>query len=68
VQKARTPASRRWVLKNPLGAGHQWLIPVILATWEAKIERIEVQSQAGQIVFKTPISKITRAKWTRGVA
>jgi hypothetical protein len=26
-----------------------------------------VQGQPGQIVLKTPISKITRAKWTGGV-
>jgi hypothetical protein len=36
---------------------------VILATWEAGIERIEVWDQPGQIVLETPISKITTAKW-----
>jgi hypothetical protein len=41
---------------------------VILATWEAEIRRIVVQGQLGQIVLETPISKITRAKCTGGVA
>jgi hypothetical protein len=41
-------------------------MPVILATWEAEIRRTEVQGQPRQIVCETPISKITRAKWTGG--
>jgi hypothetical protein len=45
----------------------QWLAPVILAIWEAEIWRIIVQGQPRQIVHETPISKITRAKWTGGV-
>jgi hypothetical protein len=41
---------------------------VVLAAWEAEMGKIEVQSQARQIVCKTlSISKITRAKWTGGV-
>jgi hypothetical protein len=43
-------------------------MPVILATWEAEIRRITVQGQPRQIAGETPISKITRAKWTGGVA
>jgi hypothetical protein len=37
-------------------------------TWEVDIERMVVGSQPGQIAPETPISKITRAKQTRGVA
>jgi hypothetical protein len=40
-------------LKIKIVAGCQWLMPVILATWEAEIRKIEVQSQPGQIVHKT---------------
>jgi hypothetical protein len=35
---------------------------VILATGEAKIRRIMVQGQIGQIVHKTPTGKVTTAK------
>jgi hypothetical protein len=43
-------------------------MPLILSTWEAKIERIVVQRQPRKIVHKTPSSKITRAKWTGDMA
>jgi hypothetical protein len=43
-------------------------MPIILATWETKIGKIAVQGQLRQIVLKTPISKITRAKLTGDVA
>jgi hypothetical protein len=43
-------------------------MPIILAMWEVEICRSTVQKQPGKIVSKTPISKITRAKLTAGVA
>jgi hypothetical protein len=55
-------------VKKCILAGHWWLTPVILATWEADIRRIMVQGHPKQIIHKNPISKITRAKWTGGAA
>jgi hypothetical protein len=46
----------------------QWLISVIPATWEAEIRRIAVGGHPRHIVQETPIPKITRAKWTEGMA
>jgi hypothetical protein len=48
---------------------HQKLVavPVIPATWEAEMGRIEIQGQPWPIILD-PSSKITRAKWTGGVA
>jgi hypothetical protein len=34
-------------------AGCRWLTPIILATQEAEIRRMEAQSQPGQIVHET---------------
>jgi hypothetical protein len=39
--------------KKKKRAGHQWLMPVILATQEAEISRIEIQRQSVQIVPET---------------
>jgi uncharacterized membrane protein len=55
---------RKWGL-----IGHCWLTLIMLATWEAEIRKDAVQSQPGQTVFNIPPhSKISKAKWTRGVA
>jgi hypothetical protein len=40
-------------IKIPVRARHQWFMPIILATQEAEISRITVQSQPRQIVQKT---------------
>jgi hypothetical protein len=42
-----------------------WFIPVILDTWEAEIRRLR---PALANSLQDPIPKITRAKWTGGVA
>jgi hypothetical protein len=55
------------VIKN-LHSRCRWPTHVILTTREAKIRRIVVQRQPRKIVCENPISKITRAKWTEGVA
>jgi hypothetical protein len=49
-------------------AGHGWLTPVILATQEAEIRRITIQSQARANSSKDPISKIlnTSKGWQNG--
>jgi hypothetical protein len=41
-----------------LKVGYQWLMPVILASWEAEIRRIMVQGQLRQIVCKTESLKL----------
>jgi hypothetical protein len=40
-------------LESGIVARCQWLTPVILATQEAEIRRIAVQSQPGEMVLKT---------------
>jgi hypothetical protein len=51
-----------------LKARYQWLTPVILATQEAEIRRITVQSQPRQIVHETlSQEKLTTEKgWWSG--
>jgi hypothetical protein len=41
------------IIKYFKRAGCQWLTPIILATLEAEIRRIEAQDQPGQIVHET---------------
>jgi hypothetical protein len=48
---------REHVQSTQYTARHQWLIPVSLATWEAEIQRIEVQCQPRQIVLETSSPK-----------
>jgi hypothetical protein len=38
---------------DQLGAGHRWLTPVILATWEVEISRITVLGQLREVVCET---------------
>jgi hypothetical protein len=67
--KASLSYTARPCVKRPYEeARNRWLTPVILTTWEAEIGRIILRGQSWQIVIKTPISKITSAKWTGGVA
>jgi hypothetical protein len=49
-------------------AGHQWLMPVILATEEAEIRRISARSQPWQIVHKILSRKYPSQKSAGGVA
>jgi hypothetical protein len=46
-------------------ARHWWLMPVVLATREAEIQRIAVQASLGK---KQDSDLKRRAKWIRGVA
>jgi hypothetical protein len=42
--------------------GHWWFIPVTLATWKAKIGRIMIWDQPGQILCKTPYLQNNQSK------
>jgi hypothetical protein len=54
--------SNKTVFKINRGAGHQWLMILILATWEAEIWRIAVQGQPRQLICKTPSPKNNQSK------
>jgi hypothetical protein len=54
-------------IKRGLFARHWWLMPVILATQEAEIRRIEVRSQPRQIVRETSSQKNPSQKRAGGV-
>jgi hypothetical protein len=41
---------------------HQWFTPIILATQEAEIRRLMVQSQPQENSLQDPISKIPNTK------
>jgi hypothetical protein len=41
------------MIKKIKSAGHQWLMPIILATEKAEIRRIVVQSQPRQVALET---------------
>jgi hypothetical protein len=43
--------------KDNRAAWHWWLMPLILATWEADVRRIVIADQLRKIVHKTPSSK-----------
>jgi hypothetical protein len=57
-----TPSKKIFILKISFLTRHWWLTPVILATQEAEIRRLEVQSQPRQIVCKTLSRKKTITK------
>jgi hypothetical protein len=47
-------------------SGHQWLTPVILATQEAEIRRIEVWANSlREFVSKKPITKKGLVEWLK---
>jgi hypothetical protein len=50
-------------LKITKAAGHWWLMPLIVATQEAEIRRITVQSLTRQIVHETLSQKRRLVEW-----
>jgi hypothetical protein len=56
------------VQERTKSAGHRWLTPVLLATQEAEIMRLTVQSKPRHIVCKILSQKIPSQKKAGGVA
>jgi hypothetical protein len=57
LQWGYIPRNPLYVKNTAIQLGCQLLTPVILATYEAKIRRIAVGGQLGQIVCETPPQK-----------
>jgi hypothetical protein len=65
--RARTPGDLSLEIKMNISARQPRLMPVIIATQEAEIRRIAVQSQPGQIVLQTLSQKPHHKKgWRNG--
>jgi hypothetical protein len=58
----------KYTIKEKMLPGSGWLTPVILATQEAKIRRISVPSQPGQIVPEILFLKNPSQKRAGGMA
>jgi hypothetical protein len=58
-------ATSQYPLQKGKATGCLWLTPAILATQEAEIRRVTVQSQPRQIVLRNPILKkpFTKKGW-----
>jgi hypothetical protein len=52
-QPGRSSEASISLFKNGCLSRWQWLLPVILATWEAEIRRLTIQGQPGQIIRET---------------
>jgi hypothetical protein len=47
-------------------AGHQWVTPIVLATWEAEVKRIEVPGESRQIFVPELQNNQSKMDWRRG--